>query len=40
MLSWVSPAGRLKALLDRLHDLTGIAEAIRISAEHEVDFVS
>jgi mannose-6-phosphate isomerase-like protein (cupin superfamily) len=39
-LFWVSPAGRLKELFDQLHDLTDIAEAIRISALHEVDFVT
>jgi quercetin dioxygenase-like cupin family protein len=39
-LFWVSPAGKLKELFDRLHDLTDIAEAIRISARHEVDFVT
>ena len=39
-LFWVSPAGRLKKLFDRLHDLTDIAEAIRISARHEVDFIT
>jgi quercetin dioxygenase-like cupin family protein len=39
-LFWVSPAGRLKELFDRLHDLTDIDEAIRISALHEVDFVT
>jgi quercetin dioxygenase-like cupin family protein len=39
-LFWVTPAGKLKELFDRLHDLTDIAEAIRISALHEVDFVS
>jgi quercetin dioxygenase-like cupin family protein len=38
-LFWVSPAGRLKALFDRLHELTDIEEAIRISARHEVQFV-
>ena len=38
-LFWVAPAGQLRALFDRLHDLTDIAEAIRISARHEVDFV-
>jgi quercetin dioxygenase-like cupin family protein len=37
---WVSPAGRLKELFDRLHDLTDIQEAIRISALHDVDFVT
>jgi quercetin dioxygenase-like cupin family protein len=39
-LFWVAPAGKLKALFDRLHDLTDIAEAIRISALHEVEFVT
>ena len=29
-----------KALFDQLHDLTDIAEAIRISALHEVDFMT
>ncbi len=38
-LFWVSPAGRLKELFDRLHELADIEEAIRISAEHEVEFV-
>jgi quercetin dioxygenase-like cupin family protein len=38
-LFWVSPAGRLKELFDRLHNLTDIEEAIRISALHEVEFV-
>ncbi len=38
-LFWVSPAGKLKALFDRLHDLADIDEAIRISAQHEVEFV-
>jgi quercetin dioxygenase-like cupin family protein len=37
---WVSPAGMLKALFDRLHNLTDIEEAIRISALHEVEFVA
>ena len=39
-LFWVTPAGKLKKLFDRLHDLTDIAEAIRISALHEVEFVT
>ena len=38
-LFWVSPAGRLKALFDQLHNLTDIEEAISLSALHEVDFV-
>jgi quercetin dioxygenase-like cupin family protein len=39
-LFWVSPAGRLKELFDQLHNLADIHEAIRISALHEVDFVT
>jgi quercetin dioxygenase-like cupin family protein len=39
-LFWVSPAGRLKELFDRLHDLADIHEAIRISALHDIDFVT
>jgi quercetin dioxygenase-like cupin family protein len=38
-LFWVSPAGRLKELFDRLHDLTDVEEVIRLSARHDVDFV-
>lgn len=38
-LFWVSPAGKLKELFDRLHELTDIEEAMRVSALHEVDFV-
>lgn len=39
-LFWVSPAGKLRALFDRLHDLADIQEAIRLSALHEVEFVT
>ncbi|MBN6041272.1 cupin domain-containing protein [Amycolatopsis sp. 195334CR] len=38
-LFWVSPAGRLAQLFDRLHDLTDLAEAVRVSAEHDVHFL-
>jgi quercetin dioxygenase-like cupin family protein len=38
-LVWVSPAGRLKALFERLHDLADIEAAIGIAAAHEVEFV-
>ena len=38
-LFWVTPAGQLRALFDRLHDLTDIAEAMRIAARHEVEFL-
>jgi len=34
-----SPAGNLKALYDQLHNLTDIAEATRILALHEFDFL-
>jgi mannose-6-phosphate isomerase-like protein (cupin superfamily) len=39
-LFWVSPAGKLKELFDQLHNLTDIHEAMRLSALHEVDFVT
>lgn len=39
-LFWVSPAGQLKALFDRLHDLSDVAEVVRLSALHEVEFVT
>jgi uncharacterized RmlC-like cupin family protein len=35
----VSPAGRLKELFDALHNLTDPVEVVRLSAEHEVDFL-
>ena len=38
-LFWVSPAGRLRELFDRLHDLTDVGEVVRHSAECEVDFL-
>ncbi len=38
-LFWVSPAGRLEALFDALHDLSDVAEAVRLSALHDVDFL-
>ncbi len=38
-LFWVSPAGRLEELFDALHDLSDIPEVLRLSAEHEVDFL-
>jgi oxalate decarboxylase/phosphoglucose isomerase-like protein (cupin superfamily) len=39
-LFWVSPAGRLKELFDALHELADNDEAIRLSALHDVDFVT
>lgn len=38
-LFWVSPAGRLAQLFDRLHDLTDPEEVVRLSAQHDVDFL-
>ena len=38
-LFWVSPMQKLEALFDKLHDLTDPAEVVRISADHEVDFL-
>ena len=38
-LFWVSPARKLEALFEHLHNLTDVAEVVRLSAEHEVDFL-
>ncbi len=38
-LFWVSPTRKLEALFDRLHDMTDVAEVVRVSAEHEVNFL-
>ena len=38
-LFWVTPARRLRALFDRLHDLADPQEVVRLSREHEVDFL-
>lgn len=38
-LFWVSPARMLEKLFDNLHNVTDPAEAVRISARHEVDFL-
>ena len=38
-LFWVSPAGRLAELFDKLHDLEDPAEVVRVSAQHDVDFL-
>jgi len=38
-LFWVSPAGMLEQLFIKLDNLTDVGEAVRISAEHEVDFL-
>ena len=38
-LFWVSPAGKLEALFNHLDNLTNIPEAMRLSAEHDVNFL-
>ena len=38
-LFWVSPAGRLKELFEALHDMTDVEAVVKISAEHDVDFL-
>ena len=38
-LFWVSPSGKLEALFNQLHNLTDVEEIVRISAEHEVNFL-
>ncbi|MEL6240119.1 MAG: cupin domain-containing protein [Pseudomonadota bacterium] len=38
-LFWVSPAGKLKELFDQLHEMTDVEAVIRVSAEHDVDFL-
>jgi oxalate decarboxylase/phosphoglucose isomerase-like protein (cupin superfamily) len=38
-LFWVSPAGKLANLFERLHNLQDPAEVVRLSGEHEVDFL-
>jgi quercetin dioxygenase-like cupin family protein len=38
-LFWVSPMQKLEALFDKLHNLTDPVEVVRISAQHEVDFL-
>ncbi|MFL5516534.1 MAG: cupin domain-containing protein [Gemmatimonadales bacterium] len=39
-LFWVTPARRLRALFDQLHDLQDLEAVVRLSREHEVDFLS
>jgi quercetin dioxygenase-like cupin family protein len=38
-LFWVSPMQKLEALFNQLHNLTDTAEVVRISAQHEVNFL-
>ena len=36
---WVSPGRKLHQLFTKLHDLTDVDEVVRLSKEHEVDFL-
>jgi oxalate decarboxylase/phosphoglucose isomerase-like protein (cupin superfamily) len=38
-LFWVSPAGMLEELFNKLHNVVDPMEAVKISAAHEVDFL-
>lgn len=38
-LFWVSPARKLKDLFEKLDNLTDPEEVVKISAQHEVDFL-
>ncbi|MDP3264713.1 MAG: cupin domain-containing protein [Tabrizicola sp.] len=38
-LFWVSPAGRLEALFDVLHNMTDVPAVIAASAAHDVEFL-
>lgn len=38
-LFWVSPAGRLEALFDVLHNMTDVPAVIAVSAAHDVEFL-
>lgn len=38
-LFWVSPAGKLKDLFEELHDMTDEEDVVKISADHDVDFL-
>ncbi|WP_428688575.1 cupin domain-containing protein [Roseibium sp.] len=38
-LFWVSPARKLPALFEVLHDMTDVEAVVRVSAEHEVNFL-
>jgi len=38
-LFWVAPAGKLEALFDSLDNLSDPEDVVKISAEHDVDFL-
>ena len=39
VLFWVTPARRLRALFDQLHEHQDLEVVVRLSCEHEVDFL-
>ncbi len=38
-LFWVSPAGKLRPLFEKLHNMTDIPAIVEASAQHDVDFL-
>ncbi|MDI6025081.1 cupin domain-containing protein [Corticibacterium sp. UT-5YL-CI-8] len=38
-LFWVSPAGMLEQLFEKLDNMTDVEEVVKVSAAHEVDFL-
>ena len=38
-LFWVSPAGSLRELFDKIHEVADPEEVVRLAAQHEVDFL-
>jgi len=38
-LIWVSPAGKLEALFEKLDGLKEVPEIIRVSALHDIEFL-
>ena len=38
-LFWVSPAGKLKDLFEKLHNMTDVEKVVQVSAEHDVNFL-
>ena len=38
-LFWVAPARKLRALFEKIHNLTDPAEVVRIASQHEVNFL-
>lgn len=38
-LFWVSPAGKLEELFEQLDEMTDVEAIVKVSAEHDVDFL-